>query len=261
MPSVVTVYPERVVQVKKEPIAKRRKVGHNADLSAVEPGPKGKENPCVCNSSECSKWRSIFTKNKHPDFCGRCVEVKLSSSCNALNFISSACRNLHVPASKRNAIMEEARSTGDSSAIARTRATHSEGGYLRRGRIAITPHHFKLGIFDMKRIVSSWSWVQPVKIEDIQRFSCLADKFRDGAAVRYNTSLSDKLSNGLLKRDDSSGSEVMCFVKATCATKEEVLSVVNGYSTQLRQPVNRHREMARTTEEWLEYSMSQSSEI
>ncbi|KAL7552447.1 hypothetical protein ACHAWF_015688 [Thalassiosira exigua] len=57
-----------------------------------------------------------------------------------------------------------------------------------------------MGMFLMKdACMSRWSWVQPLQVEEVLRYRCLAENFHDDAAVRFDPSLSDKQSNGKLR--------------------------------------------------------------
>ena len=86
-------------------------------LRPFPPAASTSTNPCICNWPECGQLRKVFKDKNHPHFSGargRCVEVKLSTTRDTVNFIRAACRNLHVPSDVKSSLLAEVNSSTQS---------------------------------------------------------------------------------------------------------------------------------------------------
>ena len=215
---------------------KTPKVARKHRSTKVTPSPKTaptkqkkKSSACDCNWDDCPELMKIFTRDKHPDFAGRCIDINLSDTVNAMNFIKCAYKNLGIPASEYKDLKQKA---ADDSTARRTRATHSAGGTKKKERLFIAKHHFKPGLWKMKKEqTKKWSWFEPMSKESVKKYGALADNFMTDKVVRYDSSISNKGGNGRDKKESATKDEIK-YIKAPCAAKEDVWKIAKPPPTR-----------------------------
>eukprot|EP00984_Skeletonema_dohrnii_P006915 scaffold2464_cov96-Skeletonema_dohrnii-CCMP3373.AAC.8 len=231
---------------------KTPKVSKKQLTPKITPSPRektpAKGNACVCNWADCDELMHIFNKSKHPDFAGRCIEIRLTDTANVLNFIDCACKNLGTPISLKNELLQTAKD--DSACATQLRSTHTAGGHKKRQRMHIAKHHFKPGLWQMKREHNQkWSWLAPMSEEDATKYNILADNFKRDQVVWYDPNKSNKQSNGKEKKEPTVGEDRL-YIKAPCAARKDVWEIAKPRQGLQSETLESKRAAARTTEEW-----------
>ena len=80
--------------------------------------------------------------------------------------------------------------------------------------------------------MGKWSWVKPIEGKDVEKFGCLPPNYRGDVLLRFDPALSNISGNGQAGGAISRGPPR--FIKAPCATKEEVWALANSHETTAR---------------------------
>lgn len=117
------------------------------------------------------------------------------------------------------------------------RALTPEG--VRRS-ISIARHHFKPGLWKMKREqTKKWGWTEPLSKESVTQYGALSDNFYSDREVRFDSIISNKAANGRQKKE-SIEKEERKYIKAPCASLQEVWKIANSPITvdEMRAVIN-----------------------
>ena len=232
---------------------KTPKVARKNQATKVTPSPpvlvvsKKESSACDCNWADCPQLLTIFNKEKHPDFAGRCIDIRISNTVGALNFIKCACKNLGIPESDYKYLTQKAT---DDSMARRTRATHTPGGVKKRERLSIARHHFKPGLWKMKKEqAKKWSWIEPMSKDSVTHYGALADNFSTDKVVQFDSNISNNAGDGKQKKESSSKQEKK-YIKAPCAAREDVWKIAKPGRVLDSNKLGEKREAALTVDDW-----------
>ena len=72
-----------------------------------------------------------------------------------------------------------------------------------------------------------WGWTEPLTKESVTQYGALSDDFNSDRTVRFDSIISSKAANGRQKKELIEKEERK-YIKAPCATKEEVWRIANA---------------------------------